>query len=329
MLEALRRQHVPRKESEVRISPNWEIYRRRNAVAIVEDPERLTSNWIRIVEAPDTINFFEPKGFTDVRALREACRNSPFPIEPHQNGFFSFGTESEINKAFAQVGIFAVTQSIPLILFKDQGSKICKIQAREASNIVHSMFRQAWNSMCRRHGLLEYKYSIDIGFHVSESQAKIGQKIGWGRQGDRRSSMLRNIAKGHVWHFGITATPAFWPFPHFKLKSRVLFSPSPVADIAPIDPLVDAKKQHRLRRTICKGWRNKQWHGRIMAFIEILSGESSFITLPLADNAILRLEAAPLLFTSLVSTPLPNVLDDEDEEIDETTLGRPEYEDDL
>ena len=189
------------------------------------------------------------------------------------------------------------------------------------------MFRQAWNSMCRDHGLLEYKYSNDAGFHVSEGQAKIGQKIGWGRQGDRRSSMLRNIAKGHVWHFGVTATPAFWPFPHFKLKSRVLFSPPPITDVAPIDPIVDGKKQHRLRRTICKGWRNKQWHGRIMAFIEILSGESSFITLPLAENATLRLEAAPLLFTSLVSTPLPNMLRDEDEEIDETTLGRPEYED--
>jgi hypothetical protein len=37
--------------------------------------------------------------------------------------------------------------------------------------------------------------------------------------------MLRNVAKGHVWQFGVTALPAFWPFPHFKLKSRVLFSP--------------------------------------------------------------------------------------------------------
>ena len=37
--------------------------------------------------------------------------------------------------------------------------------------------------------------------------------------------MLRNVAKGHVWQFGVTAMPGFWPFPHFKLKSRVLFAP--------------------------------------------------------------------------------------------------------
>ena len=173
LLEALKRQHVPRKEREIRISPNWEIYRRRNAVALTEDPERLTSNWIRIVEVPDTINFFEPKGFTDIRALREVCSNSHFPVELHQNGFFSFGTESEINKVFAQVGIFGMTQSIPLILFKEQGSTICKIQGREASNMIHSMFRQAWNSMCRNHGLLEYKYSNDAGVNGGDKMCQM------------------------------------------------------------------------------------------------------------------------------------------------------------
>ena len=36
------------------------------------------------------------------------------------------------------------------------------------------------------------------------------------------------------------------------------------------DPFGDARKQHSLRRSVCKGWRNKQWHGRLMAFIEML-----------------------------------------------------------
>lgn len=48
--------------------------------------------------------------------------------------------------------------------------------------------------------------------------------------------------------------------------------------------------------------------------------------LKLGPTASLLLDAAPLLFTSPVSTPLPNVLSDEDEEVDESTLGRPEPE---
>jgi hypothetical protein len=137
--------------------------------------------------------------------------------------------------------------------------------------------------------------------------------------------MLRNVAKGYVWQFGVNALPAFWPFPHFKLKSRVLFAPLAGDEAGP--PLDDPKKQHRLRRTVCKGWRNKQWHGRLLAYIELLSGDNSSIKLPLAEDAFVRVEAAPLLFSSPVSTVLPDKLRDEDEELDETTLGRPEPED--
>ena len=136
--------------------------------------------------------------------------------------------------------------------------------------------------------------------------------------------MLRNIAKGHVWQFGVSALPYFWPFPHFRLKSRVLFSPIS-GDEAGL-PYDDFKKQHRLRRSVCKGWRNKQWHGRMMAYIEALSGESSFIVLPLAGNAAITLEASPILFSSPVRTALPNELSDDDEEQDVSTLGRPEPE---
>jgi hypothetical protein len=130
------------------------------------------------------------------------------------------------------------------------------------------------------------------------------------------------MAKGQVWQFGVSTLPAFWPFPHYKLKSRVLFAPLDGKEAG--DPFDDAKKQHRLRRTVCKGWRNKQWHGRIMAFIELLSGESSFITLPVSPSLAVVLEAAPLLFSSPVSTYLPNELDDADEEADSSTLGRPD-----
>jgi hypothetical protein len=134
--------------------------------------------------------------------------------------------------------------------------------------------------------------------------------------------MLRNVAKEHIWQFGVTAMPFFWPFWHFKLKSRVLFSADngTPAGLAIDDP----RKMHRLRRSICKGWRNKQWHGRMLAFLELLSGDAAFIRLALSPSTAVVLEAAPILFSSPVSTVLPNVLDADDEEADLSTLGRPE-----
>ena len=56
------------------------------------------------------------------------------------------------------------------------------------------------------------------------------------------------------------------------------------------DPLDDPKKQHRLRRTVCKGSRDKQWYGRMLAFIELLAGDSAFIQLPLGEEACVKLD---------------------------------------
>ena len=225
------------------------------------------------------------------------------------------------------MGRFRVTCSVPIVQFVEQGSRRLGLLRQPASNIVNTMFKEAWFAFCRERGLLEYRYSGSIGFHASPDLAATGQRIPWGRQGTRRSSMLRNAAKGHIWQFGVTALPTFWPFWHFKLKSRVLFAadngtPSGLA----ID---DAKKMHRLRRSVCKGWRNKQWHGRMLAFLELLSGESAFIRLPLSASSAVIMEATPILFSSPVSTALPDILDADDEEADPSTLGRPETEEEV
>jgi hypothetical protein len=266
LLDTLKRQKVPCDSAKIQINPNWETYRRRSAIPIKNEPERLTSNWLRVAEAPDTIRYFEPTGAVDRAALARVCSAARYPAEPQLHGFFSFGTFDEINEAFAAVGRFAVKHEIGILDFIEHGLEACDLKRQDASNMAVRMFRQAWDRYCRDRGLLEYQYSKSAGFHASKETAKIGQKIAWGQQGEQRSSMLRNIAKGYVWQFGVSGLPAFWPFPHFKLKSRVLFAPIVGKEAG--EPLDDQKKQHRLRRTVCKGWRNKQWHGRLMAFLE-------------------------------------------------------------
>jgi hypothetical protein len=259
-------------------------------------------------------------------ALYKACAASIHPASPHLNGLLSFQSLTEIDEAFENVARFAIEDEIKLGKFQEQGSEKLGLKPRDARNIVQSMFRAASEKMCRDRGLLEYRFSKAAGFHATRGQARIGQKIPWGTQGDRRSSMLRNEAGGHVWQYGVTGLPADWPIPHFKLKSRVLFAPPKGDDAGEV--YADHRKQHRLRRSVCKGWRNKQWHGRMMAFIELLSGDAAFIRLPLGEEAHVKLDPTPILFTSPVSTVLPNKLGDEDEEGDPTTLGRPESDED-
>ncbi len=325
LLDALRRQKVPRHADAVRINPNWELFRRRGAIPLINQPERLTSNWLRVTEAPDTIYYYEPSGASDPDQLKRALARYPYPTAIQGRGFLSFAEQAEIDEAFEEIGRFRVKRSIALLKFLDEGLPKLGIERQVASNLLMVMIKEAWFKFCDIRGLIHYSYSNSVGFHASPALAPVGTRIPWGKQGDRRSSMLRNIAKGHIWQFGVTALPATWPFWHIKLKARVLFA----ADNGTPEGLAidDPKKMHKLRRSICKGWRNKQWHGRMLAFLEMLSGDSAFIRLRLSAEHDLVIDAAPVLFSSPVSTMLPNEADADDEETDVSTLGRPENDD--
>lgn len=323
LLDTLGRQGVPGDSGRAAINPNWENYKKRHAIKIEDTPERLTSNWLRVSEIPDTIRYFQPTGAINHPALYEECRDFRYPAEVYLRGFFSFCNLPEINEALSHVGRFSQGGEIPLIEFLENGAGTPSIRGREASNIVKSMFRQAWISYCRERKLLEYFYSQYSGFHVTDEHVPVGKRLPWGKQGERRSSMLRNKAQGKIWQFGVTAFPDFWPFAHFKLKSRVLFAEVDGDKAGSL--FADKDLQHRFRRRICKGWRNKQWHGRLMAFLELLSEDQAFLKLPLASNAFVKLDASPILFTSPVTTVLPDVMDDADEEGDDDTLGNAPY----
>ncbi|WP_439401426.1 toll/interleukin-1 receptor domain-containing protein [Bradyrhizobium sp. DASA03068] len=326
LLNALDKEKVPRDSSAIRISPNWEQYRQRNGVLIKNEPEPLTSNWLRVVEIPDTIRYFSPKGAIDHAAFSKACGKFRFHGQVHERGFFSFASLDDVNAELAHIASFEITHECDTLTFVRDGYPQKNIEARESSNFVKSIFRKAWEAWAINAGLLRIEYSKDAAFHVTKDQARIGQRIPWGTQGEKHSSMLRNIARKHVWSFGVTAIPSFWPYYHFKMKSRVLFSEVSGTEAGPV--LQKKGAQHRLRRSVCKGWRNKQWHGRLRAFLELLVADSAYVTLSVGSQAGIKLEAVPIFFTSPVTTDLPDIADDAAEEADETTMTGPIPDDD-
>jgi len=317
LLDALEKQGVPRSNT-AGINHDWESYRRRNAIAVLNEPEALTSNWLRIVEQPNHIRYFEPTGAVDHGAMKRACGTFRYPAEVFERGFFSFAAQADVDAHFSGVGRFRVGFETTLREFLEVGLPERKLRGREARNMIVSVLRQAWNAKCRDRGLFEYLWSKTSAFHVGKKLLSIGQKLSWGRQGDRRSSMLRNLAGGYIWQFGASALPSLWPFPHFRIKARVVFAEESEGEAGAL--IDDAKKQHRLRRRICKGWRNKQWHGRMMALLELLSEDLPYICLPVGSAAEFVVDATPILFTSPVTTELPDELTDDDEECDSSTV---------
>jgi hypothetical protein len=326
LLIALERQKVPRSFDNVVINPNWESYKTRLAIKIERRPERLTMNWLRIVKMPKLIRYYKPRGAVDHESLEGACRRSPFPVQIHLHGFFSFAPPSEVNRAFAHLGRFFVGTSLKLVDFLEQGSDKPRLWTGDAKNLVMSLFRTSWESFCRRRGLYEYPYSGWPGFHVGEQQVALGKRIPWGAPKAKRSAMLRNAAGGKVWQFGVSGGPQLWPVPHFRFKARVLFAELSGKTTGPV--FTDVDEQHRLRRSICKGWRNKAWHGRFMAFTEMIADRADFIDLPLSGSTALRLDARPIRVTVPVTTAVSNVMPEDAEERDASTLGNVSIEDD-
>ena len=206
--------------------------------------------------------------------------------------------------------------------FLEKGIDSPDVRPREAKNLVSSMFRKSWEGFCYQKSLYAYPFSSQTGFHVTDNHVALGRRVPWGLQGERRSSMLQNVASGWIWRYGVSASPQFWPYAHFKLKARVLF-----AEFSSGTVLENVDQQHRLRRTICKGWRNKQWHGRLMAFLELLSNNSSYIDLSLSDSSFLRLDASPIPVTAPVTTPRLNEMGEDAEEADSSTLGNRDIDD--
>jgi hypothetical protein len=105
------------------------------------------------------------------------------------------------------------------------------------------------------------------------------------------------------------------------MKSRVLFSEVSGEEAGSV--LSDKSAQHRLRRSVCKGWRNPQWHGRLRAFLEMLVGDAPYIDLAVGSAAQIKLESVPIFFTSPVRTDLPDQIDDASEEDDDSTITGP------
>ena len=321
LLETLRRQGVTCRRENIAVAAQWDSFRKRGAVPLVREPESLVSNWIQILEMPNELHFYEATGAVQSDVLKRRVRGLSFPAVAHERGVITFAAPPDVEESLGGVAKLRLRTSVPVEDAVDKGMPEIGVAGRDLSNMLTGLLRDAWERHCRKIGMVDYAYSNGDGFHVAPTQLKIGEQVSWGRQGKPRRSMLRNIAQKHIWSYGVTATPRNWPFWHFRLKARVLFAKDNGTEVG--ERIDDPKKMHRLRRSGCKGWRNKQWYGRLLAFLQLMSGESAYIRVSLAPGQDMLLSSEPILFTSPVSTALPDVGDPDAEEQDESTLGRP------
>ncbi len=318
LLKSLDSQKVPKK-SKPRIQPEWAAYHQRRAIKLLNEPEVLTSNWLRILSVPDEVRYIVPKGALEQSRLKKASAGFPYPIIPYGEGFITFANSFDADEHFSSMATFEYAGEIKFSEFLEDGYEAIGVADREARNMVVNLLRQAWEIHCKNEGFYAHEFSNGLAQIVGHEKMDLGKRIPWGKQGQRRNSMLRNTARGKVWEYGVSARAHLFPFPHYRLKSRVLFLDVEEDETTTI---IDSfRVQHRLRRSIAGSWRNKAWHGRLMAFMEVLAGESPYVALPVRSDAHIYVDGMPIQATSPVTARQTNKLGEDGEEIDVTTLG--------
>ena len=317
LLDTLEKEEVP-KTKEPKINPAWASVRRRMSLSVEKRPERLTSNWIEIRKFPKRIYFIEPRGPAADERLHAIARQFSYPTYFHDSGIFSFASLSEIEKEL-QTDLGMIEKlSVGPKQFASDGIREINLAKRDASNILTALIRESWERKCRDLGLYEYLFSNQTGFHITPDLSPLGKQVKWQKKPIRRAAMC-NKAGQNIWLYGLTAIPHLWPAPHFRLKPRVIFADFDNQSWGVV--LKDKSKQHKLRRSRCKGWRNKQWHGRMMAFLKIIADEDGSIRLPASPESQLMLARKPLFAEVPATTPNINDMDENSEDSDASTFG--------
>ncbi len=318
LLKSLERQGVPKLQTPT-IQPEWAAYQRRRAIKLIKEPEVLTSNWLRILSVPDTIRFVVPKGVVSEKATNKIIKEFSLPTAPFEKGFLTFAAPHDFDEHFAGRASFVTRSEVSFLDFVEDGWLEKDFDRIDARRVVVNLIRQAWEAHAKAMGFMPYEFSNGMAFTATRNQIELNKRVRWGRQGEQRLSVLRNRARGKVWEYGTSGHPSLFPFPHIRLKGRVLFSESKGKDKGPV--IDDHKAQHRLRRSVCGAWRNRAWHGRLMAYLELLMGESPYISLRVGGDQDVVVDGSPIQATSPVTAHNTLKLGEDAEEVDATTLG--------
>jgi hypothetical protein len=290
----------------------WHRAQSEGSARLIDKPEQLPSNWLRFVELPPTIRYFEPPvGFPLERFQDKAFHRAP--VVPHAAGILTFASAD--SDGFLAPDLPARDKGfIELRTFLRTGWGELHLDLFAARAKFSDLANQAFERLLQGRGLKAYattgarlRWWGDLRTYPLTQIA-----FAWHRRKRGRRQIIGQSGKRAVhWHYAVNGQARNDPIPHFRLYAGLIFSANG------LDPIDDPKKMHRLRRSFAK-WRNARWRDMLLAFLWWLGKGASVIELPISNDQRMRLALPPMIFRSPVSIaqagrPPP---DEDDPEID-------------
>ncbi len=270
ILDVLDRDRVPHADGQYPNARDFGIAKSRSAMRVVERPELLTSNWLRIRDLPASVHFY------DVAAPLEEIDSIASSLStPTFRHLRLIGTFCDIRdlESTAHRETFTEHYKVDLQAFlSGRDERGPRIKSREAHNLLVSALRQVWNAEMQSRGLrgfalasssIAWYMPIDLVERNTVSFFDANQK-------KRKKTMVNWSERRKVfWHFAVEARPVLGPQPRYVLRQHVIFT----ADGR--TPLVSKERMHVLRRRFCKSWWNDRWRDLLIGFVSWLNSTSN------------------------------------------------------
>jgi hypothetical protein len=207
-----------------------------------------------------------------------------------------------------------------------------RVDPAQARNIVNHLIRETWDRTLKERGLSDHAFANGLIARWVPEGLVGSETIGF--EWDDLIKGRRSLVGKHKavqWHFGCTIRPWLAAEPEIRLTPRILFSENGQT------VLESARRLHRLRRTVMKGWWNDRWRDVTLAFLWWLAGGRGPLTLPAGTDTVIEVTLPPIQMRSPVSITSPHdalmgeaslELEDpvfeRDEEYDEGSLEEPD-----
>ena len=236
------------------------------------------------------------------------------PLTAFNRGFLSFAPLHQLQDYFGPNLPLEVIADCATDDFLETGRPDLHISARDTRAKFTDLARQSMDSFFRTKGLQSFEVASGrLAWWPTAALATLKRlSFAWedGPSGSRQI-VGRSNKRGFHWHYGVSCWARTAPVRHIRIAGRVIFTSDG------LNPLGDARRLHRLRRSFCKGWRNDKWRDLLLAFWFRLAEGASFVDIPVGEGAALRLRLPPMIFDApfgiVVSDDMADDTDDDDE----------------
>lgn len=300
----------------------WLDAQRTGAARLIEREETLISNWLPITSFPRKLCYCEPPvGFQLDKFTRRELHD--WPVVPHHGGVLTFATPKD---GFLAKNVPAkVIREIDTKAFLDEGWQTLGIPRHEAWKKLADLSNAAFEALLHKKGLSAQENDFGrrwFGGIKAIPQGMIPYE--WKTsEGDvfkgRRRIIGQSDKRGIFWHYAISGRIRMTPVNHLRISASLIFTNNGM------DPLVDHRRAHRLRRSFAKAWRNARWRDMLLTFLWWLSEGAHQLQIPVSDQDFIFLELPPYVFQCPVTVPYEG---DESEDDDDPDVEATEFVDD-